>query len=106
MNNLIVSLSEDSNDASRREKVEIIFAEQLAQPGAERFAALFDSVLMTVGERVQTEARKKAIEAQEKEDPEQSGEHLQLWALIDMMVQTKTLVKRASGELGSEGSFQ
>lgn len=33
-------------------------------------------------------------------------EELQLWALVDMMVQSKTIVKKASGELGSKGTFQ
>ncbi len=30
----------------------------------------------------------------------------QLWALVDMMVQSKTMIKRAKGQLGSKGSFQ
>jgi hypothetical protein len=29
----------------------------------------------------------------------------QLWALVDMMVQSKTIIKRKKGELGSQGSF-
>jgi hypothetical protein len=33
-------------------------------------------------------------------------EELQLWALIDVMVQSKTIVKKAEGKLGSKGSFQ
>jgi hypothetical protein len=33
-------------------------------------------------------------------------EEPQLWALIDVMVQSKTIVKRADGKLGSKGSFQ
>lgn len=33
-------------------------------------------------------------------------EELQLWALVDMMVQTKTIVKKNNGELGSKGTFQ
>jgi hypothetical protein len=37
---------------------------------------------------------------------EKTPEELQLWALVDMMVQTKTIVKKHSGELGSKGSFQ
>jgi hypothetical protein len=34
-----------------------------------------------------------------------SETELQLWALIDMLVQSKTIVKKAAGELGSEGKF-
>ena len=30
----------------------------------------------------------------------------QLWALVDMMVQSKTMVKKAQGQLGSKGEFQ
>ena len=37
---------------------------------------------------------------------EKSPEELQLWALVDMMVQSKTIVKKMSGELGSKGVFQ
>ena len=35
-----------------------------------------------------------------------SPDELQLWALVDMMVQSKTIVKRRNGELGSKGTFQ
>ena len=37
---------------------------------------------------------------------EKTPEELQLWALVDMMVQSKTIVKKSSGELGSKGTFQ
>ena len=30
----------------------------------------------------------------------------QLWALVDMMVQSKTMIKKAKGQLGSKGTFQ
>ena len=30
----------------------------------------------------------------------------QLWALVDMMVQSKTMIKKAKGQLGSKGEFQ
>mmetsp|Transcript_129909 Transcript_129909/g.193382 ORF Transcript_129909/g.193382 Transcript_129909/m.193382 type:complete len:186 (+) Transcript_129909:139-696(+) len=35
-----------------------------------------------------------------------SPEEFQLWALVDMMVQSKTIVKKSNGELGSKGTFQ
>lgn len=35
-----------------------------------------------------------------------SPEELQLWALIDMMVQSKTRVKLHMGSLGSKGQFR
>jgi len=30
----------------------------------------------------------------------------QLWALVDMMVQSKTMIKKARGQLGSKGEFR
>jgi hypothetical protein len=35
-----------------------------------------------------------------------SPEEFQLWALVDMMVQSKTIVKKENGDLGSKGAFQ
>ena len=102
----------------------------------ERFTDLFDKTLIQFGEKVQNEAKKKYFEDQEKaalargpeetvldgggsesiaaptEDSptpvirEKTPEELQLWALVDMMVQSKTIVKKHSGKLGSKGSFQ
>lgn len=139
MEELIVSLSREPTDDSRRSRVESVFGEALARPNGApgRFSSLFDQVLIVVGDRVKLQAQKKAIERQqEKEamevsngdgkdeeleedaaDNEEGGgggdmmgetkteEEKQLWALVDMMVQSKTIVKKASGELGSEGSF-
>jgi hypothetical protein len=87
--------------------------------------------LIVVGDRVKLEAQQKILklqkaeEAAEKDDAgndessltspedaaapevprEKTQDELQLWALIDMMVQSKTIVKKESGELGSKGSF-
>jgi hypothetical protein len=36
---------------------------------------------------------------------EKTPDELQLWALIDMMVQSKTIVKKESGDLGNKGTF-
>ena len=101
-----------------------------------RFTDLFGILLTQIGEEVQMAAKKAFFEAQEdaeqggtsstdddeptskqeeqgsEEEMEQqtervkSQEELQLWALVDMMVQSKTIVKKANGELGSKGSFQ
>eukprot|EP00542_Grammatophora_oceanica_P018197 CAMPEP_0194049202 /NCGR_PEP_ID=MMETSP0009_2-20130614/29998_1 /TAXON_ID=210454 /ORGANISM="Grammatophora oceanica, Strain CCMP 410" /LENGTH=154 /DNA_ID=CAMNT_0038695297 /DNA_START=220 /DNA_END=685 /DNA_ORIENTATION=- len=128
MDKLILTLSRESNDEVRRQKIKEMFDEELAKPngGPQRFTELFDSVLIIVGERVQGEARKRALEAQaqltaspaaastddktaeEKSDYTTAGkspDELQLWALVDMMVQTKTIVKKANGRLGNEGTF-
>mmetsp|Transcript_11036 Transcript_11036/g.15780 ORF Transcript_11036/g.15780 Transcript_11036/m.15780 type:complete len:153 (+) Transcript_11036:91-549(+) len=62
MDNLIVDLSLDSDDDSRRSKVRILFEEQLQKPDGtpKRFTDLFDSVLINVGGRIQKETRNKA----------------------------------------------
>lgn len=146
MEDLILSLSKESDDDTRREKLAGIMDKELADGsnnaasgddpdgtavGAEtpRFAKLFQSALDNVGEKVQADAREKALEqqqqmnlidsddmdAQDGGDGSEGGERtkrvkspeeLQLWALIDMMVQSKTLVKSHMGSLGSKGEFR
>jgi hypothetical protein len=92
-----------------------------------RFCRLFDRVLIQVGDQVRMDASLR-IMASEQPAPasddddnsdsyneslvtgpitkrEKTPEELQVWALVDMMVQSKTLVKRAAGELGKEGTF-
>ena len=89
-----------------------------------RFARLFQYSLDTIGETVQTAAREKAMELTENSlhviedtstgqfvegtgpDRIKSEEEMQLWALIDMMVQSKTRVKLYMGSLGSKGAFR
>ncbi len=92
-----------------------------------RFAKLFQLSLDNVGERVQNAAREKALELQQQQIQQQqtsedantgsseegemikrvkSDEELQLWALIDIMVQSKTRVKLYMGSLGSKGEFR
>ena len=102
---------------------------------APRFAQLFQYSLDNVGELVQSAAREKAellnssndsndgdngssssTEAADAKQEEsststtegrvKSEEELQLWALIDMMVQSKTMVKMYMGSLGSKGVFR
>lgn len=126
-----VTLSMESNDEKRREKLSGILEKELKSTtgndtpelNAEvpRFAKLFQLSLDNVGERVQTAAREKATERQEAETSSEtdetqdekdvvervkSEEELQLWALIDIMVQSKTAVKLHMGSLGSKGSFR
>jgi hypothetical protein len=124
MDKLIMLLSLENNDECRRRKVAALFAEELAKPHGypDRFTQLFDSVLMIAGQRVQNEAKIKAEQQTKEQEPagivedvdytetayvprEKSPAELQLWAFIDMMVQTKTLAKKAKGELGNQGSF-
>lgn len=120
MEKLIVSISKEPTDESRRERLTEVFEEALAKPNGapKRFSNLFDQVLIVVGDRVKHQAHQLAMEqqeaAKEEEEPEVAGSgdfmekppvQRQLWALVDMMVQSKTIVKKASGELGSEGTF-
>lgn len=126
MDDLIISLSLEPSDKSRRQRVSAVFAEELAKvDSSKRFAFLFDQVLAVVGDRVQVKAKKRAMEQQEINNEEESedavddsdeegdflgmgksAEEKQLWALVDMMVQSKTLAKKAFGELGSKGTLQ
>lgn len=135
MKYLILSLSIESTDHDRRTRVKEIFHEALGRPngGPKRFTELFDKVLIEVGDEVQNEAKKKqfsdqaaaqssdsgytksdaatdeseeVVDNQEPITREKSPEELQLWALVDMMVQTKTIVKKENGDLGSKGAFQ
>jgi len=142
MNKVILSLSKESDDEKRRERLAGILDSELAydkNTDAEvdtnespRFAQLFQTSLDIVGQEIQTAAREaaekqlqqdqwreqdtddaekdlfKEIEATEKKRVERvkSSEELQLWALIDMMIQSKTRVKKYMGSLGSKGEFR
>ena len=132
MNQLILSLSKESDDTIRREKLDGILDKELSEDEslsntkcAPKFAKLFQYSLDTVGQEIQTAARILA-DQQMKEEQEsldsletdidedrgevkkrvKSKEELQLWALIDMMVQSKTRVARHTGQLGSKGEFR
>lgn len=124
MTDLILSISLEPTDESRRERVVKLFEEELAKPNGApaRFAALFDQVLMVVGERIQNDAKNRAMEAQsteqavaeaKKEEGEEAKkedfmdkppQERQIWALIDLMVQSKMIVKKHNTNLG-EGAF-
>ena len=142
MNKVILSLSKETDDEKRRERLAGLFDSELAydkNAGEEvdtnespRFAQLFQTSLDIVGQEIQTAAREaaekqlqkdqwreqdiddaekdlfKEIEATEKKRVERvkSSEELQLWALIDMMIQSKTRVKKYMGSLGSKGEFR
>lgn len=136
MKGLVLSLSLETSDETRRQRVVDVFDEALARPNGmpKRFTDLFDKTLMKIGDEVQSQAKKKYFEDQAAEEAEnvkgasnegseesdeggdadddtqkirtKSPQEQQLWALVDMMVQTKTIVKRANGDLGSKGTFQ
>ena len=147
MDQLILSLSKESDDDKRRERLAGTLDKELADASNDasvnddsdesvidaeipRFAKLFQISLDNIGEKVQTDARAKALEQQQQQQnldngddaddtkieseggdiiPERrvkSPEELQLWALIDMMIQSKTRVKLHMGSLGSKGEFR
>ena len=101
------------DDATRRERLASMFAKELAGIGVgdepPPFTALFQAALDKVGGEIQDLARKRVVEMQEMEptpDPdvydekyvprEKLPEEVQFQALIDMMVQSKLLVSRAT----------
>mmetsp|Transcript_24844 Transcript_24844/g.52252 ORF Transcript_24844/g.52252 Transcript_24844/m.52252 type:complete len:236 (-) Transcript_24844:266-973(-) len=135
MDDVIITLSKESDDAKRREKLAELFDKKLADATKEtvdvnaddennlpvsaempRFAQLFQLSLDRVGEVVQNAAQEKAAKRHEEDGGEIEGgdiigqlkspEELQLWALIDMMVQSKTMVKLHMGTLGRKGTFR
>jgi hypothetical protein len=133
MRELILSLAREPTDEDRRKRLEQVFQETLARPngGPKQFSDLFGVVLTKVGEEVQMEAKEKFFKEQEKlaetietkaandeatddtaaeteteTERVKAPEELRLWALVDMMVQSKTIVKKANGELGGKGNFQ
>jgi hypothetical protein len=114
---LILSLSEETNDEVRRKKLSSLLSENLNQEDsvkAAKFAHLWDKIVIEMGSKVQEDARTKAQEsdASKSEDkntnsaPEvassqdgnagvKSAEELKLWIMIDMMIQSKQIIKSA-----------
>jgi hypothetical protein len=150
MEELILSLSKEPTDESRRARVVAVFAEALAKPNGApvRSSQLFDQTVIAVGDRVRSLALEKALlnnsaasascscgslkkndmnaddsaststsgsmDSSQAGPMPASGDYMsgrtsddekQVWALVDMMIQSKTIVKKASGELGSSGNF-
>ena len=114
MEGLIQSLSKQE-DGPRRQRVAEMFGQALAGVGAgeqlPEFVTNFQNSLDKVGREVQELAHKKVrqeheqgLAASEESAPEEgkyaprvkTAEELQVWALIDMMVQSKLLVSRAT----------
>eukprot|EP00577_Skeletonema_sp_RCC1716_P021886 CAMPEP_0113374088 /NCGR_PEP_ID=MMETSP0013_2-20120614/1397_1 /TAXON_ID=2843 ORGANISM="Skeletonema costatum, Strain 1716" /NCGR_SAMPLE_ID=MMETSP0013_2 /ASSEMBLY_ACC=CAM_ASM_000158 /LENGTH=226 /DNA_ID=CAMNT_0000256055 /DNA_START=54 /DNA_END=734 /DNA_ORIENTATION=+ /assembly_acc=CAM_ASM_000158 len=114
---LVAAVDNDNSDSS--DSSEVTLPQEIP-----RFAQLFQYSLDIVGESVQAAAREKAMELNENSlnviegsssgenvpgtgsDRVKSDEEMQLWALIDMMVQSKTRVKLYMGSLGSKGAFR
>ena len=104
---LITEISFEKNDEIRRRKVECTLMENIDQNDAEagaRFAMLWDKTLIEIGGEIQNAARAK-VEIKNKDKQELNGtkngksdEELKLWALVDMMVQSKALIKKLGDE--------
>ncbi|KAL3917483.1 MAG: hypothetical protein SGARI_007701 [Bacillariaceae sp.] len=132
---LSLSLEKTDHDRRTRVKEVFIEALSKPNGMPDRFSALFDKMLTQMGDEIQLAAKKKFFEEQQQEAEEsdvdgvveatkasetadestpeedaeervKSPEELQLWALVDMMVQSKTIVKQRRGTLGSKGTFQ
>ena len=107
MQQTIMSLSMESNDETRRERLKSLFNDKLIQENddevASKFITLFESALTKVGTEIQSMARDKALkqpppptEQEEKDEKttKKDPSEIQLWALVDMMVQSKTIIKK------------
>ena len=123
MEELIMSLCSDADDASRRGKLSKLIEENLrSQDGGDTFIKLFDQVLIVVGDRMRLEASDSSSQTTQNDVNDNSDETTsalpsfplpaqrksssegQLWACIDMMVQSKILVKKARVNIvGNEG---
>lgn len=106
MQDIINYLSKISDDSQRRDELTRKF-----DGASPEFAKLFQSELIVVGNQVQEEAKKLAMDP-EKNNKERMDEasdstnastgskndqQQQLWALVDMMVQSKLIIKRNLG---------
>jgi len=112
MRNLILSISQETDDGKRRSTIAELMKEKTSLDDvaeAAKFVHLWDTTLIQVGGDFQNEARARALrmppapvveadggdEDKPAEPREKSKDELQLWALIDMMIQSKTLIKKA-----------
>jgi hypothetical protein len=110
--NLILSLSKVTDDQSRRESLSRLFEVKLQDiDDGELFMKQFDSAMIIVGDRIRLDAASVAMKQSSNSNidsddetetptfPLRSQQRLQLegqlWACIDMMVQSKTLMKQA-----------
>ena len=108
---IILTLSNVADDQSRREKLSQLFELKLQnQDGGELFMTQFNSAMITVGDRIRVDAANvaAAVMGSQSSNSTNSDEDSvstpsltksqlegQLWACVDMMVQSKTLMKQA-----------
>lgn len=111
--NVILSLSKVADDQSRRERLSRLFEVKLQNhDDGELFMKQFDSAMIIVGDRIRLDATNVAAAVDQSANITNSEEETemptfplrsqqksqlesQLWACIDMMVQSKKLMKQA-----------
>lgn len=107
MDNLILSLSRETSDEKRRKRVDKVLQENLASKGVD-FERLFSDRLTIVGNDIRSQAAAVAQKAAGEADnacqasneasqvsPSSSEEFgKQVWALVDMLVQSKVIFKQ------------
>ena len=104
MRELIFSLSKEETDEDRRLRLTKLFKSERRGNGNGidndndesaslfvQFAKLFDETITTIGGEMQSTAKKNELEAGDEYD--KTSDERQLWALVDMMVQSKVLYK-------------
>eukprot|EP00554_Chaetoceros_debilis_P000376 CAMPEP_0194089348 /NCGR_PEP_ID=MMETSP0149-20130528/33879_1 /TAXON_ID=122233 /ORGANISM="Chaetoceros debilis, Strain MM31A-1" /LENGTH=165 /DNA_ID=CAMNT_0038773245 /DNA_START=12 /DNA_END=509 /DNA_ORIENTATION=- len=98
----IMSLSLLKSDEERRMELSNLLENNLLNRNnddASQFALLWDAALIEIGSDVQTKAKARAeAEAGSGEVVGNEEDKQQLWALVDMMVQSKSLIKKMTGE--------
>eukprot|EP00979_Chaetoceros_neogracilis_P002602 scaffold435_cov275-Chaetoceros_neogracile.AAC.54 len=111
MRNTILSISKVKDDETRRSTVVTLMKEKTERDDPKdgaKFVQLWDKTLIVVGGEIQNAAREKAARmapgtSSSSEDEggavattaKQGDDELQLWALVDMMIQSKTIIKKA-----------
>jgi len=99
MNDLIIDLSMERDDTQRRNMVAQVSGEKLLQPyglgSSDRFVQLFDEQLNKVGNDIRTQAAADAEQGGDRNERPSEEMGKQLWALVDMMVQSKIIFRQA-----------
>jgi len=102
MEDLIYSISKEPTDEERRDRMASLFDKELEKDSSERFVELFGSTLIRIGDDLQTAVKENQRLRQDDENDESllasindRDDRMQIWALVDMMVQSKVLAKKA-----------
>ncbi|CAM9216560.1 unnamed protein product [Heterosigma akashiwo] len=103
----VFTISQEKDDTKRRFTVSSLINQKISEKD-DQFVKIWDKALVEIAEELQDQARRKAVQMPLAEaDGSTSGENsvnktaeeVQLWALVDMMIQSKTLIKKAQDNL-------